>query len=421
MKNAYYLPLLLFLTSCGHHQTDDQQKPITSMQTIDRNGFSETISAKDRLSSYQNINFQDPQPYKKVLRVYGGKGGKSESIITSYHPNGYLWQELYVKNGRAHGAYREFFENGQLKIESTVIEGIADLGESALASWIFDGTSRVYDEKGNLIASIPYIKGALEGISTYYHPNGAVQKTVPYLKNGMNGTVEEFDSSGVCISKYQYVNDLLDGESIGGKNGSLYKEEWKNGRLLNGSYFDQEGKTLASVENENGVQIVYENGIPIKRANIVNGEISGVIESIDQHGHVILSYTIEKGEKTGEEWEYFPSNNKSTQRSPKLFLYWQNNTIKESKTWFPSGQIESQSEWLENQKHGNCLAWYIDGSLMFSEIYEKGKLIEGTYFKKGSKTPISEIKEGEGVATLFTENGRFLRKTNYEHGIPILN
>jgi hypothetical protein len=53
-----------------------------SMQLVDRNGFAETISTKDRIEKYTKTNFLDPQPFQKVLRVYGKTmRGKQ------FHPN----------------------------------------------------------------------------------------------------------------------------------------------------------------------------------------------------------------------------------------------------------------------------------------------------------------------------------------------
>ena len=43
-------------------------------------------------------------------------------------------------------------------------------------------------------------------------------------------------------------------------------------------------------------------------------------------------------------------------------------------------------------------------------------LISGKYYKKNSQTPISEIIDGNGVATLYDEEGIFLHKIPYQNG-----
>src|SRR5690349_20519709 len=138
-----YLFILAILYSCI--STSSVQDGLVSVQIIDRNGFSETISSKDRLESFEKTDFLANQPYQKVLRVFKqGKEGGGTSKISSYHDNGQIWQYLEVENGRAHGAFREWHPNGHLRLEATVIGGTADITEAAQMTWLFDGTCRVW-------------------------------------------------------------------------------------------------------------------------------------------------------------------------------------------------------------------------------------------------------------------------------------
>ena len=63
----------LLLAACSHH-TSDRDLPMSSIQLLDRNGFSETVSLRDRLTVYEKTDFLAPQPYQKVVRVYGKVG-----------------------------------------------------------------------------------------------------------------------------------------------------------------------------------------------------------------------------------------------------------------------------------------------------------------------------------------------------------
>ncbi|MDE3047171.1 MAG: hypothetical protein KGI83_02350, partial [Verrucomicrobiota bacterium] len=175
MKRSLFL-LLAVVAGC-HYTT--HTAPLSLIQIQDRNGLTETISNADRLVHFEEVDFFSSQPYKKVLRVYKGEG-KNCSRITTYHPNGLIHQYLEAEEMRARGMFREWFSNGQLKIEATVIGGTADLTAGAQDDWVFDAMSRVWDEQGHLVASIPYEKGSLEGTSIYYFPNERVQREVPY-------------------------------------------------------------------------------------------------------------------------------------------------------------------------------------------------------------------------------------------------
>ena len=96
----FLIPFLLLFYGCASHTTSSKSDSIVSMQIIDRNGFTETISNKDRLSSFQTTNFLTSQPFQKVLRVYGrNEKGQSTSKITSYHENGGLCQYFRFYTG----------------------------------------------------------------------------------------------------------------------------------------------------------------------------------------------------------------------------------------------------------------------------------------------------------------------------------
>ena len=58
---------LLLVTFIGAKRSQSCKKrllPLTSIHIVDRNGFSETISNKERLNQFQNVNFLSPQPYQ---------------------------------------------------------------------------------------------------------------------------------------------------------------------------------------------------------------------------------------------------------------------------------------------------------------------------------------------------------------------
>jgi uncharacterized protein YcfL len=85
MKKIATLFLILILTGCASKAAQNTNDMAT-IQILDRNGFSETISAKERLGKYENTDFLTPQPYQKVVRIYGKSSqGKTTSKITTYH------------------------------------------------------------------------------------------------------------------------------------------------------------------------------------------------------------------------------------------------------------------------------------------------------------------------------------------------
>lgn len=88
------------------------------------------------------------------------------------------------------------------------------------------------------------------------------------------------------------------------------------------------------------------------------------------------------------------------------------------KTWYDNGAIESQKEMANNQKNGVLTAWYRDGNIMMIEEYDNNKLVRGDYFRKGDKTPVSQLIQGKGTVTIFDAEGHFVQKIPYAYGKP---
>ena len=174
----YLLFLLLLLTACTPRQNGEYTPRLVSINIIDRDGLSETICNPDRLEKFDNIDFFGSTTLtRRCCCVYERDDeGIVQAYVTSYHENGQVRQYLEVANGRASGMYREWYGNGNIKVEAQVIGGTADITMAAEKTWLFDGTSKAWDDNGNLIAEIPYSKGDQQGIALYYHSNGALWK-----------------------------------------------------------------------------------------------------------------------------------------------------------------------------------------------------------------------------------------------------
>jgi len=414
---------LMLLCSCASRSTLSKSDTIISMQIIDRNGFTETISNKDRLSSYQETDFLAPQPYQKVLRVYGRSAtGQNISKISSYHENGSPWQYLEAIDGRAHGVYREWFPNGQQKIESTVIEGVADIIELAKTTWVFQGPCKVWDDQGNLSAEFYYEKGLLHQFAHYFYPSGKTMKVIPYLNGEIHGKIQAFDEEGNLLEEIPYAMGIKEGTALAywKPDQLLSQEVYEHGRLHTGSYFDSTGALVANVTSWNGQQAQFIDGHLQALFSITNGIAEGQMQFFRNNGALQCTYAVKDSKKNGEEWEYY-SDEKGDSLKPKLFVHWSDDKIQgQVKTWYLNGQMESQREIQNNKKHGTSFAWYKNGDLMLHEEYESDLLIKGSYYKKGDKKAVSKIESGKGTASLFTSDGLFLKKVTYEKGKPLL-
>ncbi|MBS0604800.1 MAG: hypothetical protein JSS60_07170 [Verrucomicrobia bacterium] len=423
MNRIFLILALALLCSCSSKNPSNKSDAIVSMQIIDRNGFTETISNKERLSSYQATDFMEPQPYQKVLRVYGrNSSGQSTSKITSYHENGGLWQYLEVVDGRAHGVFREWFSNGKQKIEAKLIEGVADIHELAQATWVFQGPCKVWDDQGILVAQFNYEKGVLHNPALYYFPSGKLQKSIPYENGDIHGIAQTFDENGNLIEEIAYIKGEKEGRAVAYWTSDRLKSEefFEHGRLATASYFDPAGNCVAQVKGWKGKQAQFKDGNLQALFNIANGITEGEMQFFHPNGALHCTYVVKDGKKNGEEWEYFPTD-KSEKPKPKLFVHWSDDKIQgQVKTWYKNGQMESQREINNNKKQGTSFAWYKSGDLMMVEEYENDLLVKGSYYKKGDKKAVTKVESGKGIASLYTSDGIFMKKVSYEKGKPLL-
>ena len=416
MRKSIPLLLLSFgllMTAC--HSGTDQ---VTSINIIDRNGISETISSKERLVAYQKKDFLAPQPYQKVMRVYGRtKSGDVSAQITSYHPNGQIKQYLEAVNSRAYGVYREWFQNGQQKIDALVIGGVADLNTQAEEDWLFDGTTLAWDEEGHLAAKIFYAKGELDGTSEYYHPNGKVWKLSPYEKGNLEGTQKIFLNDGALFQTTDYHEGQKSGTSV--RYWDLahiaYHEKYSEGKLLDASYYDQKGKSLAQITHGNGLKAIFNKKNLDRLETFCKGVQEGPVNVFNEEGVLLRTYTIVNGEKQGEEIDFFPEAQK-----PKLLLAWCDGLLHGTmKSWYENGQLESQREMSQNKKCGLLTAWYESGALMLLEEYDQDTLVKGEYYREGEKEPVTRVENGSGIATLFSADGCLSHRVPYDQGKPL--
>lgn len=423
MNKILLILALVFLSSCASKQSD-QSGIIVSMQIVDRNGFTETISNKDRLHAFHTTDFLHPQPFQKVLRVYGRNlEGQSTSRITSYHDNGQLWQYLEAVDGRAHGVYREWFSNGLQKIEANLAEGVADIHDLAQATWIFQGDCKVWEERGSLAAEFYYEKGLLNAPARYFFESGKLQKIVPYDQGEIHGIMQTFNESGELLEEIPYFKGEKEGTALSWWKSEqpLSDEVFKEGRLLQASYYDLIGNCVARVKDGNGKQAQFKEGYLYALFTIDKGIVEGEMQFFLPSGALHCSYFLKDGKKNGEEREYYFCEN-IKEPKPKLCVHWNDDKIQgQVKTWYPNGNIESQREINGNKKQGLSFAWYKNGDLMLIEEYENDLLFKGSYYKPGDKKAVSKIESGKGLATLYTSDGFFLKKVTYEKGKPLLN
>lgn len=426
-RTLHLLWVLLVAAGCAsHHRVSAPE--LMSISITDRNGFTETASAKERVDRYRSTDFLQPQPYEKVVRVFSrDASGNVPSCVTTYYPNGQLERVLEVCNGRALGLYREYFPNGQVASEVQVIGGVGELSPGAERSWVFDGPAKSWDEDGNLLAVIPYAKGEIDGLSIEYYPGGRLKASTPFCRGAIEGVAEEHFPDGCVKSQIAYLNGRCEGRARTFWSGDqlALQEEYSEGLLATGLYWDRAGALEEEVKFGNGFRVIYNEEGCKEVHQYADGLPCGLVKVYGRRGQLVRLYHIKGDVKHGEEVYFYDSpfqalkeRGESVDR-PKLSIHWHEGEIQgEVKTWYPTGQIESQREIGHNKKGGISTAWYSDGSLMLVEEYANDQLTKGEYFPRGSTLPISRVTKGCGVATIFDAEGALVRRVVYVDGEP---
>lgn len=395
---------------------------LTSVSIIDRNGLSETISNRDRLDQIEKVNFISTQPYQKVMRVYSRMpNGDIKAYVTTYYENGQIRQYLELCNNRAFGKYNEWFENGQLKVDAQVIGGEGDVGTSHEKTWVFDSTCRAWDDEGKLEAEVTYYKGVLEGNTYYYHSNGEIWKCVPFDKGLIHGQERIYLANGELFQTNEYQYGVKSGLSTRYwcSEKIACQESYRSGKLDHGTYYDREGRKVSEIIDGEGYRALFGKEVLVELQEFHHGELDGEVKRFREDGSLYNSYHIKDEQKHGEEIEYYEQSRYRSTPLRKVSINWYQGSIQgRVKTWYPNGNQESQREFSKNIKNGLSTAWYEDGSLMMIEEYEKDGLVSGKYFKKGHKMPVSRVREGEGVATIFDSAGNYVKKIHYIRGEP---
>jgi antitoxin component YwqK of YwqJK toxin-antitoxin module len=411
-----YLCILLLLSSCHKKPTESH---LISLQMLDRNGQTETISQSHRVKLLEKQNFNQPQPYEKILRVFSKtEEGKNPSILTTYHKNGQLFQHLEAMDGRANGHYDEYYETGQIRIKASVIEGTADLTTLAQQSWVFDGPCQIFYPSGSLQASFIYDRGKKEGDAVYYYQEGPIHKKLYFINDLADGEIIEYYKDGQFFQSYTFKNGQQDGYATKylpyGK--IAYKEFWEKDFLLEATYFNSQEEKVSEIINGSGVKTLFEEDRLLTTLEYKDGKLEGKICLFDNKEFLTSSYHIFLNQKHGEEIVYYENS-----AFEKMRIDWQEDMISGLvKTFYNDGSLESQKSYSQNKKNGPSSIFYPGGHLMMLETYSQDRLIEGKYFKKGDSICSSQVENGTGVVSIFDEWGGIKQEIQYEKGKIVL-
>jgi hypothetical protein len=80
-----------------------------------------------------------------------------------------------------------------------------------------------------------------------YYDNGKVYERGAFVNSQRDGVWKRYDAQGQVVAKVRFKNGVRDGKCLyaGLPDGSRFKVEYANGRLVHGEQFDPQGNMLA--------------------------------------------------------------------------------------------------------------------------------------------------------------------------------
>ncbi len=118
-----------------------------------------------------------------------------DGVQTLYTANGEKTQEITYRNGCKDGPYRAYHLNGDLNIEGNYKDGL------------YEGVWNYYDERGVLVGEGNFKEGT--GTLTSYDAFGHKSKVTPYVRNHKHGKELYFNSAEQVIKEVVYEQDRI--------------------------------------------------------------------------------------------------------------------------------------------------------------------------------------------------------------------
>ena len=228
--------------------------------------------------------------------------GKKSGLWREYNQKGDLTKETFYKNDKIYGLNNNYNSEGKLETKSEFYEEIEIDGKKLLN--VYNGIKERYNSNGKLESKEKYIYGKKDGDWESYHPNGNLKEIKSYKNNLQIGKANAFDADGNTIFECTYEIIKNDSIDISVKTGREWRQEkkvlvsetfYKNGKEngIRKSYFPS-GK-IASSQNFiddllQGESIEYYE--------------SGAVKSKRNYNSIVAANKEKKFNQTAWSWHY---------------------------------------------------------------------------------------------------------------------
>ncbi len=317
---------------------------------------------------------------ERINRV--DQAGLKQGVWKTFYGNGRIMSEANYKNDILNGPYKEYDENGLVKVYFQYAEG--KMLEKADTAELDIEVRNQYDDDGKLVYSGYYRKDVPVGIHRSFNAEGKVINALLY------------DNSGTKLGE-----GIITPE---GKKEGPWKYYYNNGKLKSsGSY--------ANNLQTGPWKFLYENEKTEQSGVFKNGKYDGVWEWFYVNGNIKLEEEYYDGKEEGASAEYDSTGNIITKGT-----YFDGQ--KEGEWIYNAGDYSEKGKYVGDLKDGKWQAFYDDGKLKYEGNYIQGNPDgEHVYYYNNGK--IKEINYYVmGIAEKnwkkYDENGALLITITYK-------
>lgn len=204
------------------------------------------------------------------------------------------------------------------------------------------------------------INGYKEGVWKTMYENGTLE-TVCFWKNNIKNGLEK------RWSLYDN-NDLSKGTYLGQvrtwSNGIIVgvEERWGSSKNITSRYTYLDNGFVRQIE------VWYDNGMPLKKINIIDGKLHGSFEVWFQSGSILERSNWINGDRDGLT-EYWYENGSPQYKC--MYIRGKQNGLHE--TWYDNGQQKNIGHWQNDEKHGTFQTWYDNGQQESIGYWQNGE------------------------------------------------
>ncbi len=319
----------------------------------------------ERIEYFKMGTIVKMEAYQDGKRVYTADVHKPMDLLILKYPNGFLRFRINRTGSHFQGKAEWFYGNGQLEIDGQYVDGERD------GKWTY------YYPNGKIQSTGLYHLGTRVDEWKYYWPNGEFQESFTYLSDAIHGPNVEYNDKGIRTDSITYVLGEIDGDRyFYSETGELqHIRVYDLGRIIGWRKLNADGSIGDFVALKQGtgmVKALYPNGKTAMEYEIKKGEFQeSPYRTYYSSGQLESEIPHKAGEDHGTTRYYYADG--QVQREYQSDMGFKNGS---EKRYHPNGKLAYEAQWMAGDKHGKLIEYDEEGNVIAEYLYVANHLYE---------------------------------------------